>query len=59
MWAAIIADIENPFFTAMVRGIEDVARSDGHRLVLCNSDEDLDKEAAYSTSRSPSRWPAS
>ncbi|MET0904108.1 MAG: substrate-binding domain-containing protein [Acidimicrobiales bacterium] len=47
VWAAIIADIENPFFTAMVRGIEDVARSVGHRLVLCNSDEDLDKETAY------------
>ena len=31
----------------MVRGIEDVARSEGHRLVLCNSDEDVDKEAAY------------
>jgi LacI family transcriptional regulator len=47
VWAAIIADIENPFFTAMVRGIEDVARQEGHRLVLCNSDEDVDKEAAY------------
>ncbi len=47
VWAAIIADIENPFFTAMVRGIEDVARAEGHRLVLCNSDEDIDKEAAY------------
>jgi LacI family transcriptional regulator len=47
VWAAIIADIENPFFTAMVRGIEDVARAEGFRLVLCNSDEDLDKEAAY------------
>jgi LacI family transcriptional regulator len=47
VWAAIIADIENPFFTAMVRGIEDVARSAGHRLVLCNSDEDVAREAAY------------
>jgi LacI family transcriptional regulator len=47
VWAAIIADIENPFFTSMVRGIEDVARVEGHRLVLCNSDEDLDKEASY------------
>jgi LacI family transcriptional regulator len=47
VWAAIIADIENPFFTAMVRGIEDVARAEGFRLVLCNSDEDLDKERAY------------
>jgi LacI family transcriptional regulator len=47
VWAAIIADIENPFFTAMVRGMEDVARVEGHRLVLCNSDEDLEKEASY------------
>ena len=29
VWAAIIADIENPFFTAVVRGIEDVARRRG------------------------------
>jgi LacI family transcriptional regulator len=47
VWAAIIADIENPFFTAMVRGIEDVARAEGFRLVLCNSDEDLEQERAY------------
>jgi LacI family transcriptional regulator len=47
VWAAIVADIENPFFTAMVRGIEDEARDRGHRLVLCNSDEHLDREAAY------------
>lgn len=47
VWAAIIADIENPFFTSMVRGIEDVARAEGYRLVLCNSDEDLDREQAY------------
>jgi LacI family transcriptional regulator len=47
VWAAIVADIENPFFTAMVRGIEDEARERGHRLVLCNSDEDLEREAAY------------
>ena len=47
VWAAIIADIENPFFTAMVRSMEDVARDEGHRLVLCNSDEDLEKEASY------------
>ena len=47
VWAAIVADIENPFFTSMVRGMEDVARGEGHRLVLCNSDEDLDKESSY------------
>jgi LacI family transcriptional regulator len=47
VWAAIVADIENPFFTAVVRGIEDAALAEGHRLVLGNSDEDLEKEAAY------------
>jgi LacI family transcriptional regulator len=47
LWAVLIADIENPFFTAMVRGIEDVAQATDHRVVLFNSDEDLAKEAAY------------
>lgn len=47
VWAAIVSDIENPFFTAVVRGIEDVARQVQHRLVLCNSDEDLGREADY------------
>jgi LacI family transcriptional regulator len=47
VWAVVIADIENPFFTAMVRGVEDVAVGEEHRVVLCNSDEDLGKEAAY------------
>jgi LacI family transcriptional regulator len=47
LWAAIVADIENPFFTSMIRGVEDVAQREDHRLVLCNTDEDLGKEAAY------------
>jgi LacI family transcriptional regulator len=47
VWAIIIADVENPFFTSVVRGIEDVAYAHGYRLVLCNSDEDLAKEALY------------
>jgi LacI family transcriptional regulator len=47
VWAVIIADVENPFFTSVVRGIEDIAYANGYRLVLCNSDEDLVKEAGY------------
>jgi LacI family transcriptional regulator len=47
VWAAIVSDIENPFFPSVVRGIEDVARNANHRLVLCNSDEDLDRESGY------------
>lgn len=47
VWAAVIPDIEDPFFTALVRGIEDVALEQDHRLVLCNTDDDLDKERSY------------
>lgn len=47
VWAVIVADIENPFFTSVVRGIEDGARERGVRVVLCNSDEDPAKEAEY------------
>jgi DNA-binding LacI/PurR family transcriptional regulator len=43
----IISDIQNPFFTAAVRGIEDVAYHNGYSLVLCNSDEDPAKEKLY------------
>lgn len=47
VWGVIIPDIGNPFFTALVRGIEDVAHEEGYSLVLCNSDEDLEKEKRY------------
>ncbi len=47
LWAVIISDIGNPFFTSMVRGIEDVAQVAGYSVVLCNSDEDPEKEATY------------
>jgi len=43
----IISDIRNPFFTDVVRGIEDRVGEDGYSLVLCNSDEKLEKEADY------------
>lgn len=47
LWAVVISDIENPFFTSLVRGLEDVAQTEGYSVVLCNSDEDPTKEAAY------------
>ncbi|HID87460.1 MAG TPA: LacI family transcriptional regulator [Anaerolineae bacterium] len=43
----IISDIANPFFTSVVRGIEDVAYAHQYSLLLCNSDEDPAKEALY------------
>jgi LacI family transcriptional regulator len=43
----IISDIANPFFTSVVRGIEDAAYEHGYSLLLCNSDEHLAKEELY------------
>jgi LacI family transcriptional regulator len=43
----IISDITNPFFTAMVRGIEDTAQAGGYSVILANTDEDLAKEQRY------------
>ncbi|MBN1318741.1 MAG: LacI family DNA-binding transcriptional regulator [Anaerolineales bacterium] len=43
----IISDIQNPFFTSVVRGVEDVAYENGYTLLLCNSDEDRTKEKLY------------
>src|SRR5690606_10085731 len=43
----VIPDIENPYFTEMARGVEDVASEAGYSVVLCNSDSVLEKEATY------------
>lgn len=45
--ALIISDVENPFFTAIARGVEDVAHTVGYSVVLCNTDEDAEKERKY------------
>lgn len=45
--ALVIPDIENPFFTALARGVEDHAMAAGYSVVLCNTDERPEKEARY------------
>jgi DNA-binding LacI/PurR family transcriptional regulator len=40
----VIPDLENPFFTAVVRGIEVVLQAAGYTLLLANSDEDTARE---------------
>ena len=45
--ALIISDIGNSFFTSVARGVEDVAQLRNFSVILCNSDEDPDKEAKY------------
>ena len=43
----ICSDIENPFFTAICRGIEDYASKLGLSVVICNTDGNFDKELEY------------
>lgn len=45
--AVIVSDNANPFFAAAVRGIEDVVLPHGYGILLCNADEDADKESMY------------
>src|SRR5437899_5518838 len=47
MLVMIVPDITNPFFPAVVRGVEDVAYKSSLRLVLCNTDNDPRKEISY------------
>ncbi len=43
----LISDIQNPFFSTLIRGVEDVAQRNGYSLILCNSDENPRKERHY------------
>jgi LacI family transcriptional regulator/LacI family repressor for deo operon, udp, cdd, tsx, nupC, and nupG len=43
----IIPDIQNPFFSELARGVEDVAYANEFAVLLCNSDENLEKEQFY------------
>jgi DNA-binding LacI/PurR family transcriptional regulator len=47
VFGLIISDIENPFFTSVVRGVEDAAYEHQLSVVLCNSDEDPAKQRMY------------
>ncbi|MCE1237388.1 MAG: LacI family transcriptional regulator [Hyphomicrobiales bacterium] len=43
----IVSDIRNPFFTTLSRAVEDAAYRADMRVVLCNTDENPDREAMY------------
>ncbi len=45
--ALIVSDITNPFFTTVVRGVEDLAQRNGYTVIVGNSDESLEKERDY------------
>ncbi len=40
----IVPNIENPFFSELAKSIEDEAYQQGYRILLCNSNSDVDKE---------------
>ncbi|MFT8636646.1 MAG: LacI family DNA-binding transcriptional regulator [Pseudoclavibacter sp.] len=42
--AAVIPDVSSPFFSAVVRGVSDVARAAGCEVVISNTDNDPDVE---------------
>jgi LacI family transcriptional regulator len=47
----VISDITNPYFADLVRGVEDALyrRGESHGLVLCNTDENADKEKLHTS----------
>ncbi|MBN1937257.1 MAG: LacI family DNA-binding transcriptional regulator [Anaerolineae bacterium] len=45
--ALVVTDITNPFWTTVVRGVEDVAQKSGFNVILCNTDESEEKQDQY------------
>lgn len=43
----IVLDVANPFFTEVARGVEDLANQAGYIVILCNSDDSVEKENHY------------
>src|SRR5580693_10127729 len=40
----VVPDISNPFFPLVVRGAEDAAQKHGYNILLCDSDDRLERE---------------
>jgi DNA-binding LacI/PurR family transcriptional regulator len=47
MIGVVISDVENPHFGQMVRVVENAAYQLGYRVLLCNTDENDEKQQAY------------
>ncbi len=43
----VVSDTANPFYPDVIRGVEDVCHRAGYNVILCNSDEDVEKEQRY------------
>lgn len=45
--AALIPDIRNPFYSGVIRGMEDAAKQYGYSLLICNTDRDQSHLISY------------
>lgn len=43
----IIPDIRNPFFPELIRGVEDMAQERDYNLIICNTDDAVQKQNRY------------
>ena len=43
----LLNDITNPFYSAIARGVEEEANREGYSLILCNTNEDAEREEQY------------
>ncbi len=46
-WGVLLPDVLDDFYTAIVRGVEDVAERRNTNVILCNTDNDPAKERKY------------
>ncbi|MFD1040434.1 LacI family DNA-binding transcriptional regulator [Virgibacillus byunsanensis] len=47
MIALFVPDIMNPYFPELARAVEDVTNRHGYTFVLCNTDDEIEKELTY------------
>jgi len=47
MIALILSDISTPGYNKIIKNIESVANNRGYNVIICNTDNNLDKEKAY------------
>jgi LacI family transcriptional regulator len=46
-FGVIVPDVANPFFTLIVRGVEQVAWRAGYHVILCDTEGNLERERGY------------
>jgi LacI family repressor for deo operon, udp, cdd, tsx, nupC, and nupG len=47
MILVLLPNISNPFYSKVVKGIEEVAHNNGYNVMLCNTDSDAKRERMY------------